>query len=353
MDKLLKKTNIIIEANKTFEIVYGCSGSKILINNMFFMEDTPTDKKDKYICLYKEFLSAPVYFNFKILKSFVEMIEHPIDFKRKELEKKVAINKIIPKASIETIDLVYDLILKSCRRYNSASIFDIAKVDPGSSKTNRYILFSELAKYFGLSKVVPIVKNAVLFLNNKELRGCIIEKINGIDISNWNSLDSIDKTAMENLIMTDECCANITSLHILDYLSGQVDRNLSNMIYICNDVGNISRCVAIDNDVCFGCSTAKDLLNTKLGDINNISHIDINFFNRIMHVDERKIKKILDFYLDPREINCFFIRLSELKECLIRAIKVNPGNWNNYKYWVYNNPYVVNIRNGIKEIDID
>ena len=332
--------------------VHGCSGVKHIIDNRFFMEDDLVDAKDYSLCLKKELNGAQLFFDPITIQSISEIMEISIDFEQNRKEKKHILKSLFPNMNEEEIDNIYQLVLNACRRYTSANLFKIAKVDTDVSKTNRYILFSEISNIMGLSDCVPIVSACCLINNDQIKRGCIIEKIEGIDIVFWNSFDEKKKDAFIDFNLTEEGFRDLTSIHLIDYLTGYIDRNVTNIIFRMNQYGEISKCVAIDNDVCFGCSTIDDLKITRLGDLSRITYIDYSLYKRFKEIDPIILEKALNDYLSQKEIEFFLKRYNELLNHIQQRMQVvNLGEWSKYRKELDSHPYIKKYRAVIDDIN--
>lgn len=329
---------------RSLERVSGCSGSKVLLNNNYLMVDSFVEKKDKTNCLKTILFEEGIHVDNSTISLFSEMMDHPIDYILEEKKKKKAIHEWVKSNCNYSENELYEAILKACRRYTSACIFDIAKVSIGESIAKRYVLYYKMACYYNLKKNVAAACPCNIRIDKKKLNGCLIRKVNGFDIAKWEKEKPESKKALKECKYAGSFLRTVSSLHILDCISGFVDRNPSNLIYLIND-GLVHDAVAIDNDVSFGNALLSDYSDTRLGIIQDIEFVDSVFFQRLISCKESEIIEILKQSLSEDEIRCFILRYQEILRILKKAQQIKHRGWDsNIVYCqMQNHPYIKSI----------
>ena len=190
---------------------------------------------------------------------------------------------------------------------------------------------SKMAELLNRSKLLAYSENVKLNIDGKELKGTLMKEAKGEDV-NKIDIDSLMLKAncgsLENLKLKKQ----IADLQIIDYLCGNCDRHIGNMLYnFIDDNGNVvleSIC-GIDNDTCFGEILESTDFDSFIS-LNNMRVITADMAKRISELDEEGLKTLFYGYeLNTTQLNSMKNRLEKLKSKIIKDSKMYEKGYAN------------------------
>ena len=214
---------------------------------------------------------------------------------------------------------------KSINIRNKGGAFSLAGIRQGSSLTQKNVAMSSVANLLGAGDVISKSEKAVLDINGKKIEGVVMEEANGYDIDNmpvekqehWNNLS-------RSKVFSPKALQQISRLQIMDYICGNTDRHLANMIYDVKKLpGNdysyqIDGIKGIDNDNSFGVLDMKEQDNvSNLCNAKYLNVIDFKTSKKILNTSEEELKASLGPYqLSKDEIDSAVQRFNEVKKMI-------------------------------------
>ncbi len=212
---------------------------------------------------------------------------------------------------------------------------DNVKMDNGSSLTNRNIATRRLAELLGVPELVPATQKVKYKdqNNNKYHYGIIMAQAKGDQL--FKASTNVYNKPQENDVPSQfdsSVFLQMNTLQILDVIAGQTDRNSSNII-VEGTVAKVDnrrhylKIKAIDNDMCFGKLTYKDikkrnspslLLNT-IEDKNGfckLKVVDKRLYDSLMVLTDEMVDYVFADLLSKNELKALKDRIKGVKKLL-------------------------------------
>jgi len=186
---------------------------------------------------------------------------------------------------------------------------------------------SSVANLIGVSDLIAKSKNVTVQMPNGTYEnGTFMEFVESKDIAN---LDSIDEMRVYGLDAYDnkEIKTQLANLQVLDYICGNVDRHLGNMLYKFDpETHKLASIKGIDNDASFfKRHLNKDEGLNQLAGIKKMRVIDEKMAEKLLTIDEGMLGATLHGYgLNEAEINASWERLHDLQEAIKEAEIYDP-----------------------------
>ncbi|MBC7811227.1 MAG: hypothetical protein H7175_08775, partial [Burkholderiales bacterium] len=123
---------------------------------------------------------------------------------------------------------------------------------------------------------------------------------------------------------------SLSRLQLMDALTGQVDRNMSNFFINTDDNGNVTQLTGIDNDMAFG--KRRDNIDFQFNYPGISAFVDAELARRIIALKPQELVWLLDDLLDPDELAALITRLKKLQAFLLdlqtKKKLLEPNQWN-------------------------
>lgn len=168
---------------------------------------------------------------------------------------------------------------------------------------SRNVAASRLAEMLGEPDLLAKSVRVKVQDGDKTMDAVLMDKAKGID---YKSEKPEDLRAFAGASVSPEACRQISCLHIMDFVAGQVDRNVANMFYDVADDPQTGKKVingiqGIDNDLSFGDLTVAkigELVGSqwggqtaeKLGSLDEVKFVDEDFLHTLKELKELKDK---------------------------------------------------------------
>ena len=203
-----------------------------------------------------------------------------------------------------------------------------AKIDNGSSLSDRNVATSRLAKLLGMEDIVAGSMKVSAEENGEQKGGIIMKEARGLP---W---DEISEGGKNSVIYTPEAARKLSMLQLFDVLCGQVDRNGGNIFYTAElikldnekPIYRVTDVQGIDNDMSFGKLLWEDITkykdgnlklpNPEYGDKCRFPAIDQNMAAAIEALEPAQIKYALKDLLKDDELDALINRLEGIREML-------------------------------------
>ena len=199
---------------------------------------------------------------------------------------------------------------------NSMGINEELGVNNLSKIDKRNSAMSMVAEMLGCSNVIAKSKNLHVKdpKTGKVTMGTFMEKAEGVD---FISTDPEDMEKFSNLTpsMVEGniyLIKDIANIQINDWICGNGDRHMGNMLYKFDEAGRLTGIVGIDNDASFGKNNHGVILNGI--NLNNLGIIPKDTYDRLCNMNPEEFKVMLYGYdLSSEEVNKAVERLNQLK----------------------------------------
>ncbi|MCD8082163.1 MAG: hypothetical protein LUE86_01225 [Clostridiales bacterium] len=195
-----------------------------------------------------------------------------------------------------------------------------AGIETGGNLPARNVASSRLASLLGQDTLLAKADLVCLRNGNELQKGVMMEEAKGLDYSaKEQHMETFGKVTDYS---DPRLQIQITSLEVIDYLAGQVDRHTGNMFYQFEEdkMGNqkLIGIQGIDNDAAFGNLDPENATNkpgTLVG-LKDITMVDINLMARIQVTNQASLEYIFGDILRPSEIEALGKRFEQVKEHL-------------------------------------
>lgn len=208
------------------------------------------------------------------------------------------------------------------------------EVPYGTELPPRNIATRRMAELLGIPDVVVDAGYMDLVIDGKKLKGVYTSKAEGIDLKMKGT-----NHVMKDLVQDDNCSfqKEVSGLHLLDAICGQIDRHAGNMLYrVVEKDGKkvLSGVKGIDNEMCFGLNEeistnqichmgdgAKLYFMTKRGEVETLPAIDGNLASNIMALDRDVLQYTLGDILNKAELGFLARRVEKVQEVVIDKVR--------------------------------
>ena len=209
-----------------------------------------------------------------------------------------------------------------------------AKIDNGSTLSDRNVATSRLAKLLGMEDIVAGSTKVSAEENGEQMGGIIMKEARGLP---W---DEISGGGKNSVIYTPEAARKLSMLQFFDVLCGQVDRNGGNIFYTAElvkldnekPIYRVTDVQGIDNDMSFGKLLWEDITeykdgnlrlpNPEYGDKCRIPAMDQNMAAAIEALEPAQIRYALKDLLKDDELDALINRLEGIRDMLHRHPEV-------------------------------
>ena len=198
---------------------------------------------------------------------------------------------------------------------------------PGENLDGRNSAMSSVANLLGVNDLIAKSKQIAVKMPSGEFQtGTFMEFVESKDISH---IDSIDETRVLGLdaYESKDVKVQLANLQVLDYICGNVDRHLGNILYKFDPYTHkLTSIKGIDNDASF---TKRRMTNStslsQLPSIRRMRVIDQAMAEKLLSIDEGMLGATLHGYgLSEEEVAAAYDRLHSLQEAVKAAPTYDP-----------------------------
>ena len=200
-------------------------------------------------------------------------------------------------------------------------------LEPGENIDNRNSAMSSVANLLGVGDLLAKSKQlAVKMPDNHYETGTFMEFAKGKDINRLPAIDEMRVATIE-AYEGKEVKEQLANLQALDYICGNVDRHLGNMLYQFDpNTHKLTGIKGIDNDASFFRRQLGSTSNLgQLPSLNNLGFMDKKMADKILSLDEGMLGASLHGYgLNEVEIAAAWERVQNLQQAIQQAPLYDP-----------------------------
>lgn len=232
------------------------------------------------------------------------------------------------RADPDFFNALFDYSLKAQKLSTSITVSEqVLGLKPGENLDGRNSAMSSVANLLGVNDLIAKSKQVAVKMPSGEFQtGTFMEFVESKDIFH---IDSIDETRVLGLDAYEDkdVKVQLANLQVLDYVCGNVDRHLGNILYKFDpETNKLVSVKGIDNDASF---TKKRLPTTKalsqLPSIHRMRVIDQDMAEKLLSIDEGMLAATLHGYgLSQEEVDAAYDRLHNLQESIKTATIYDP-----------------------------
>ncbi|MBE6134737.1 MAG: hypothetical protein E7179_01835 [Erysipelotrichaceae bacterium] len=198
---------------------------------------------------------------------------------------------------------------------------------PGDNIDGRNSAMSSVANLLGVGNLIAKSKQLSVHMpDGSNQTGTFMEFVEAKDITHVDSIDEMRVYGLE-AYEGKEAKEQLANLQVLDYVCGNVDRHLGNMLYNFDpETHKLTGIKGIDNDASF----LKERLapedgRAHLASIHDLRVIDEKMAEKLLSIDEGMLAATLHGYgLSQEEVDAAYDRLHNLQEAVRNAPTYDP-----------------------------
>ena len=240
------------------------------------------------------------------------------DFKNKHIE---FLNKHI--TNDKSARMFIEYLCGTLKLRNARSVNRTLGINSHSKTERRNAAFYHMAELLGCQDVIARAESLHVkdTITGKVIQGTYMENVDGADI---NKIDDYTEKLMgltpKALDSSFELKKSLAKIQFLDYIQGNPDRHLGNMLYQFDHFGTITGVKGIDNDTCLGKRNHVDALSGIA--LENLSVIPKDAFEALIGMDANAIKTMYYGYdLSTEEIDNVLLNIKAIKEKALEDMK--------------------------------
>lgn len=235
-------------------------------------------------------------------------------------------------------DMISDFIRDIAPIVNQKGVMEEAGIKEGANISGRNCAMTDMAKLLGCENLLANSTHMTIMIDGQPVKGVFMETAEGTDINRLSEGDFILK-GKTDMCDNHEVLSQATDLQILDFVCGNIDRHMGNMIYnvVKDENGKISvkGIKGIDNDCAFGTVDISKGDNVmSLVNIKGIQYIRTSMLHKLESIQNKAVLKyrLSGNGLSDDEIDAAWDRVEKVKEAAKQGIiKTVPDN-----YWQEN-----------------
>ena len=220
---------------------------------------------------------------------------------------------------------------------NTHLVMNDAGIKKDSVLSSRNCAMTDMAKLLDCEGLLANSIPMKIRIGDKEVEGVFMETVDGSDINRMKENDPMlyaDSSSFENA----EALKQFTDLQVFDFICGNVDRHMGNIIFQFGSKGDKSVTLngikGIDNDCSFGTPQIQEGKQIKkMVNPENMQFITTSMFENIMKLSRETVAmKLGTHHLSKEEINAVWDRITMVKD----AIENNKIKRIDNDYWKTN-----------------
>ena len=239
-------------------------------------------------------------------------------------------------------EAVWKLIDNMANLVNRKGIMEVTGIKKNSNISDRNCAMTDMARLLGCSNILANSAPMTVVIDGEVVEGVFMETVDGTDINRFKEDDEIfnaDEDSFEK--GAEEALGQIADLQVLDYICGNTDRHMGNIIYqFDKDKDNkviFKGIKGIDNDCAFG--TPNIQKGHKIQNMVNpedMQFIREDMLKKIVSLKKESIDMQLSHYeLSGEEKDAVWNRLEKVRQAVkekkITVIEKDHWRWNSFK----------------------
>ncbi len=240
------------------------------------------------------------------------------DFKNKHIE---FLNKHI--TNDKSARMFIEYLCGTLKLRNARSVNRTLGINSHSKTERRNAAFYHMSELLGCQDVIARAESLHIkdIITGKVIQGTYMENVDGADI---NKIDDYTEKLMgltpKALDSSFELKKSLAKIQFLDFIQGNPDRHLGNMLYQFDSFGTITGVKGIDNDTCLGKRNHIGALSGIA--LENLSVIPKDAFEALIGMDTNAIKTMYYGYdLSTEEIDNVLLNIKAIKEKALEDMK--------------------------------
>ena len=228
----------------------------------------------------------------------------------------------------EFFNALFDYSLKAEKLSTSLTVNELMlNLKPGENVDGRNSAMSSVANLLGVNDLIAKSKAIAVKMPNGDFEtGTFMEFVESKDINNVDSIDEMRVLGLDAYESKD-VKIQLANLQVLDYVCGNVDRHLGNILYKFDpQTHKLTSIKGIDNDASFA---KKRLGNAdplaQLPSIQRMRVIDQDMATKLLSIDDGMLEATLHGYgLSQEEVAAASDRLHHLQDAIRAAPVYDP-----------------------------
>ncbi|MBR5230200.1 MAG: hypothetical protein IKW01_05010 [Firmicutes bacterium] len=243
---------------------------------------------------------------------------------------------------------------------NQMGIMRTAGIKKGAPISSRNCAMTDMAKLLGCGDLLAESVPMEVIIDGVPVKGVFMESVEGSDVNRLHEKDLIFEAGINSFEKSD-ALRQITDLQVLDFICGNTDRHLGNMIYQFEKRGGttvLKGIKGIDNDCAFGTpKIEKDKKIMRMVNPDKMRFITESMWNRVKNTTREMIHSNLAHHgLTTEELDAACDRLQMVKDAVLKDKTLNvvpDGYWKRKSLLGYERPQTldgINYIDGIRSI---
>lgn len=205
---------------------------------------------------------------------------------------------------------------------NQVDILETSGITANSRIDQRNCAMTTMAALLGQPDLIAKSRPVILNQNGQEQQGVFMEQVDGLDL---NRIDpkGIDLNYDFFIYNHPDFLRSIADLQILDYICGNTDRHLGNMVYQTRPLDTRHLCftglTGIDNDTSFGTITEAKMNMTNPADMFVVSETVAK--NVLALTKDHLVTALMPYQLSQKEIDAAWKRTKQIQKNITAGIR--------------------------------
>ena len=239
-------------------------------------------------------------------------------------------------------EAVWKLIDNMANLVNRKGIMKVTGITKNSNISDRNCAMTDMAKLLGCSNILANSAPMTVFIDGEKVEGVFMETVDGTDINRFKEDDEIFSADEDSFENGAEAMGQIADLQVLDYICGNTDRHMGNIIYqFEKDKDNkvvFKGIKGIDNDCSLGTpDIEKGHKIQQMVNPEDMQFIREDMLKKIVSLKKDTIDMQLSHYeLSAEEKDAVWNRVEKVRQAVkekkITVIEKDHWKWNSFKH---------------------
>lgn len=238
-------------------------------------------------------------------------------------------------------EAVWKLIDNMANLVNRKGIMKVSGIQKNSNISDRNCAMTDMAKLLGCTNILANSAPMTVFIDGKKVEGVFMETVDGTDLNRFKEDDEIFNADEESFENGAEAMGQVADLQVLDYICGNTDRHMGNIIYqFEKDKNNkvvFKGIKGIDNDCSLGIpdiQKGKKIQN--MVNPEDMQFIREDMLKKIVSLKKDTIDMQLSHYeITTEEKDAVWNRVEKVRQAVkekkITVIEKDHWKWNSFK----------------------
>lgn len=237
---------------------------------------------------------------------------------------------------------VWKLIDNMANLVNRKGIMKVTGIKKDSNISDRNCAMTDMAKLLGCSNILANSAPMTVFIDGEKVEGVFMETVDGTDINRFKEDDEIFSADEDSFEKGAEAMGQVADLQVLDYICGNTDRHMGNIIYqFGKDKDNkvvFKGIKGIDNDCSMGTPNIQKGQKIQcMVNPEDMQFIREDMLKKIVSLKKETIDMQLSHYeLTTEEKDAVWERVEKVRQAVkekkITVIEKDHWKWNSFKH---------------------